>query len=389
MRSILTILCLIFLVAGAAVAQATAPSVFLYDFGKGGGDSTMAAHTLENMIGIGLLNQFPCVDQMNIDGVRALLGLERMKELIGAEPNNDTLKNVGASLGAQYVIVVTATTMPNGQTYVDVVVFDSRTGRAVARRDGPPTSGDALNGLIESLSAQVLKDMAGLLKGKCTPHWSGMVTFKFKYESIEDKAESFPGGDKSTNTRNYHSSWLTEDFIQAMVYSKGSDDQNQAQALVVHRFNHRDEHIVNENEATWCRPKGANSIWKRLGNRESDIGVEQGEAESKETVWVTIDKSSGTYKFSVKYPAVRTKSHREITALGVGCFESKPTSAVSDGEGSPESSAYIIDGTNEVRGTLDPKNPDVLIGTTTTGDETSGIHTIIWNLRLVKPKSSR
>ena len=31
-----------------------------------------------------------------------------------------------------------------------------------------------------------MQDMAGMLKGKCTPHWSGTVTFKYKYETAEE-----------------------------------------------------------------------------------------------------------------------------------------------------------------------------------------------------------
>lgn len=389
MRSTLTMLGLIILLTGMVSAQATAPSIFSYNFGKGGGEAKSAAAGLENMIGKGLLDQFPCVDQMDMDSVMALLDVARQKELLGGEPDNEALRNVGASLGADYIIVVKATTMGNGQTYINVVVLDSRSARTVANRDGPPASGNGLSDLMNSLSKQILQDMGSLLKGKCTPHWSGTVTFKFKYESREEKTEKFPAGDKSQNTRKYLSTWTTENFIQAMLNSRKGEDPNVTKALVVHRYTHRDEHIVNEDEATWCRPKGANSFWKRLTNRESTIGDEQGEATSLETVSVDIDKANGTYKISVKYPAVRTKSHREITATGVGCFETNPKSEVTDDEGSPEAAAYIIDGIDEVWGQIDPKNPDVLSGTKTTGDATSGIHTVTWNLRLVKPKTSR
>lgn len=389
MRSTLKLFGMMILLGGMAAAQNTAPSTFSYSYGKGSQAAKDIAYHLESSIEGKLLKQFPCVDQMDMGGVIALLDLERQKELLGAEPNNDTLKNIGASLGADYIIVVRVTTLPNGQMYINVVVLDSRTARQVANRDGHPASGDAAVDLMETIAEQILTDMAGLLKGKCTPHWSGTVTFKFRYETLEDKTETFPGGDKSVNTRAYHSSWLTENYIEALLSAKGGADQNETKARVVHRYTHRDEHIVNENEAAWCRPKGANSFWKRLSNRESDIGDEQGEATSTETVWVTIDEVNGTYKISVKYPAVKTTSRREITATGVSCFDSKPSSAIADAEGSPESSAYVIDGTKEVRGVLDPKNPDVLSGTTTTGDKTSGIHTVTWNLRLVKPKSSR
>jgi len=182
---------------------------------------------------------------------------------------------------------------------------------------------------------------------------------------------------------------MTENTIQAILTGKGGEDPNKSSATVIHRFKHTDQHIVNENFAAWCRPPNANSYWKRLVNTESEIGTDQGEASSVETVWVTINRSSGTYKISVTYPAVKATSNRSITASGVSCFETKPSSAISTGEPGPDSAEYLKEGREEVTGEFDPKNPDVLSGTTTSGDETNGLYTVKWNLRLVKPKSTK
>lgn len=389
MRPISMTLVLIVFFAIAATAQTTAPSVFTYRYAKNGGEAQTAAVRLETQIGIGLMKQFPCVDQMDLDSVAAILDVERKRQLLTGEANDALIQNIASSLGAKYLIVINAVPMGNGQTFLSVKVLDTVKARSVANRVGTPASGDDLFAAIDSLARQILDDISALLKGSCTPHWSGTVTFDFKYESKEDKTETFPGGDKSANTRSYHSLWRTENLIQAMLNSPAGDDPNQSKAIVVHRFTHRDEHIVNEDLASWCRPKQGNSFWKRLGNKQSEIGDEQGEARSTETIWINIDKTNGTYKISVKYPAVKTKSHREITATGVSCFDAKPSSAVSDGEESPESSAYIVSGIDEIYGELDPKNPDMLVGKKVTGDETGGVLTVTWNLRRVKPRPSR
>lgn len=389
MRTILSGLGLVLVLVGAVAAQVNAPSVFTYTFGQGSGEGKSAASKLENQIGIGLLNQFPCVDQMDFDSAVSILDLERKRQLLTGEPNDDLLQNIASSIGATYLIVIKTIPMGDGKTFVSIKVLDTRTGRAVANRVGDPASGNALLDVVDSLTNQILQDIASLLKGRCTPRWSGTITLEYKYETKEEKTETFPGGDKSKNTRSYISLWRTENFIHAMLNSREGEDPNRAKAVVVHRFTHRDEHIVNENEAAWCRPKAGNSFWKRLSNRQSDIGDEQGEARSNETVWVNIDKTNGTFTISVKYPAVTTTSHREITATGIACFDAKPSSAISNGEGSPESGAYTIEGIEKISGEIDPKNPDVLVGHKTTGDKTSGIHTVTWNLRLLKPKSSR
>ena len=49
------------------------------------------------------------------------------------------------------------------------------------------------------------------------------------------------------------------------------------------------------------RSRGLGDVYKRQ---------DQGEASSVETVWVTINRSNGTYKISVKYPAVKATSKR-------------------------------------------------------------------------------
>ena len=389
MRSILRSIGLILTLAGVVAAQATGSSVFSYSFGKGGSEAKTAAVHLEAWIGKGILDKFPCVDQMDMDSVVAILDNERQRQMLSGDADDAILENVASSIGADYIIVVRGTTMENGKTYLNVVVMDTRTGRAVVRRSGEPASGEALVDVMLGLEKQVLQDISGLFKGKCTPHWSGTITFTYKYETREQKDERFPGGDKGVNTRSYLSTWMTENTIQAILNGKGGEDPNKSSATVIHRFKHTDQHIVNENIATWCRPPNANSYWKRLVNKESEIGTDQGEASSVETVWVTINRSNGTYKISVKYPAVKATSKREITATGVACFDAKPSSAVSTGDAGPGSAEYLKDGNEEVTGEFDPKNPDVLSGTTTTGDDTSGRYTVKWNLRLVKPKSSK
>jgi hypothetical protein len=175
-------------------------------------------------------------------------------------------------------------------------------------------------------------------------------------------------------------------LIEVLLQSEGAEDLRQTKARVVHRYVHRDEHIVTESIAARCRPRGANPFWKIVSNKESTIGDEQGETSSVETVWVNVDRSNGSYTISVKHPVLVTKTHGEITGTGVSCFEATPTSEISNGGGSPESSAYREAQILEIRGEGSPKDLDFLAGKTTTGDPETGEFTLTWNLKLVRPK---
>jgi len=59
--------------------------------------------------------------------------------------------------------------------------------------------------------------------------------------------------------------------------------------------------------------------------------------------------------------------------------------AISSGENSVFASGYMKAG-SDITGKVDPKNPDILAGTLTMGNDDVGIETVKWNLRRVRPK---
>ena len=100
-------------------------------------------------------------------------------------------------------------------------------------------------------------------------------------------------------------------------------------------------------------------------------------------VYIYVEKSSGNYKISVKFPGVVTKRTEESSGVKTGC-EPKSFSEIIDGDGNT-----IEAGSFEVEGQVDPKNPDVLSGKKVSGELSYGQFTWTWNLRLVKPNQKK
>ena len=170
------------------IAQSPPPSIFVYESSQGGTKADGAAARLEMEIFADLFKKYPCMDLMDKQGVEALLAFERMRDLLGVKPDEQLLTQLGGAVGARYVVNINATQMPNGTVYIQVVVLDSTTGKAIVRRDAPPATDQTVVSTIETLKAQALSDMANFLQGKCDEHWTGSISFVYKYDKSDSKS---------------------------------------------------------------------------------------------------------------------------------------------------------------------------------------------------------
>ncbi|MBK6749576.1 MAG: hypothetical protein IPG67_06085 [Acidobacteria bacterium] len=136
MREVLYAIIISILFVGGITAQSAPPSIFVYESSQGGTKAEAAASSLEMQIFDGLFKKYPCMDLADKQGIVAMLGYQRMQELLGtAEPNEELLREPGGAVGARYVVKINATQLPNGTVYLQVLVLDTVTGKAVARRD--------------------------------------------------------------------------------------------------------------------------------------------------------------------------------------------------------------------------------------------------------------
>ena len=94
----------------------------------------------------------------------------------------------------------------------------------------------------------------------------------------------------------------------------------------------------------------------------------------------------GTYLIRLadnRYNLKATYTHEVKEQPVGGCEDPPPFTAITKGENEYPPPLRV----SEIRGTVDPKEPDVLKGTITDGNAEDGVTTVKWDLRRVRPKS--
>lgn len=380
---------LIFLFFGTNFAQSPPPSIFVYESSSGGTKADAAAAGLEGQLFADLFKKYPCMDMMDKQGVEALLNFERMRDLLGAEPNDALLTQLGGAVGARYVVNISATQLPNGTVYIQVVVMDTATGKTIARRDIPPANDQTVNSAIAALKAQILGDMANFLQGKCDEHWTGTISYIYKYTKTAkpdtEPANSTPSPVAQTKfTDNTTAS--DEIYVILRPMTLGSNGLSMPKAQLTRAFEYHDTSSMETRMQVRCRPRGANSYLRWTSERRSDKMDETGSAKSVITASVNVFES-GRYEIRlIQNPEINTKwTSEHFQQSPGGCEDPAPMTATSSGENSVFAGPYKRAG-SDISGQVDPKSPDVLAGSVTIGNKDVGIEKIIWNLRRVRPK---
>ena len=378
-----TVLLSLFLMVGIA-AQNKGSSIMAYAGGNDG-TSRSIAEAIRDDIEIGLLKQFPCVDQMDDDVAAALVGMARWKQLLTGELDEKQLSEIGGAIGARYVMTVRSTSMPNGSTYTKVTVIDSETARIVASRDSPLAKiGDAVNA-AKALVGQVLGDLANILKGRCDKHWVGTISYS-KRKDIS-KSESHVGSSSGQLIPNIKITVSTAEILddsaditlQAMALGSSGDS---TKAQVVQRYHYLKEVVTSETGTTTCREPGRNPYRKEVTGDSKEIRAEDGQNILKVSVNISVSPN-GEYRIKVyKIDPVPTKGKFETSGNLMGCTPN-PFSSIRETTG-VGGVGYL-----DLEGTVDPKKPGELNGKLVKGDLVKGQETWTWNLRLVDPKSKK
>ncbi|MBK7704407.1 MAG: hypothetical protein IPJ30_01200 [Acidobacteria bacterium] len=381
-RLLLNSLLIIAVFACNLLAQNSGSSVMAYSQGAGGSDAEAISRLVRDQILIGL-EKYPCVDQMDENTLGALIGWQRMRDLLGAEANEQKLKELGEAVGARYVIVVKSVNLPTGTVYTNVVVLDTVTGKMVANRENQSTPNDgSKNG--DALAALVLQDLSNLFKGKCDPHWTGTISYSTRQKEEKTASGDAWGGSVGVMEKNAKFTMTTlnelDDTVEAVLRAMTDGVEGQkTMARVAHRYAKRWERNEKQTSEMLCRPRGKPSYLKSTNSNSREFITENGENTQTLPVSIVVFPD-GQYKITVRYPGLTTTQNAGKQGVRDGC-EPRPFDESNPGEGTRLPNGYF-----EIEGKADPKNPNELFGKTVTGNLATKQLTIVWKLKLVTPK---
>ena len=183
-RCILLIIALLLPIVAAAQAsksmfvsvQAKQDSAATAKYGAGKADGI--AGMLEKLIDDALEKKFPCATVLDRNDVGALLGLAKMRELLG-NGDDSALESIGAAVGAGYLVSVSV--QENGDSVsINGAVLDSTKSKgitALSRQTTVSSAGTTTYGSLQQYAQNLVNGISG--GPQCTGYWKGSVSVTF------------------------------------------------------------------------------------------------------------------------------------------------------------------------------------------------------------------
>jgi len=157
---------LVFMLPIAVLAQSGGKSVLIGAQSKADqpGKAQEAASLvtyLEDQIEKQLMSQYPCSKIMDDKGMRAMLQLEKDRELLGSDTSGELTAIAGAA-GARYLVVATVNQSASSD-YMQLTLLDGNTGKAVEKADKNTGTGEAALDGAEALATSFANSLNGTL----------------------------------------------------------------------------------------------------------------------------------------------------------------------------------------------------------------------------------
>ncbi len=372
----------------AISAQTSGKSIMIYNQTKPGSEESAVGNAFEQALIKGLQEKYPCVDWMNEQVMRDAIQKLREKEALTGELDQAALAEIGNQVGADFIIVVKVTTLPNGQTVVSAGVLDfNKGGKRVADRLETAASGDSAYDAARKVADQILADMATPFRGQCEARWTGTITYIEK--TFKNKTEN-----RDLTSINKINVTNSEDFerrieVTLQPIAKGSKtnfftngNTTMTMSRITRNFKNHVESNVTETGEQTCRQRGANPIRKQFRSEDKKIIDEQGENTETLPVEITVFTDTGRFRIRMPTPAIHIKKTEEHSGVRDFCVP-QPFNEPKSSERDDDSSYFDFDGT------FDLQNPDVLVGKKVTGTLETRQYTIEWNLKFVQPDKKK
>ena len=374
----------VMLFAVCAFGQGTGDSVFIINQTTTNNEAGVVADYLAGEIGEGLQDKFPCVDYSSPEDVKAVLDAARDKELLTGELSQEQLANIAGSIGARYIVLVSVTVLPNGQAIVNARLLDTKTTSTLADESETAANAEAAFENAESVAKKLMNAFSGIFKNRCEPHWTGTITYT-RLVQTSTKTENPEGAGtrgrvvRTSETKSKNLSATASIMLQPMTL--GFSGRFSSQARVSQNYRYLEEYAENQAGEIPCREPGRNTFYKKV---TGDIKITQTDSGS-ETYVVTVFirfYEDGRYTIQATGKTIKVTGRIERSGNEAGC---RPTPFSSVRETLRDEGFYYID----LKGQVDPKNPNLLTGKKVEGDVETGQSTWTWSLRLVDPAQKK
>lgn len=365
--------------AAAGLAQGSGDSVFIINQTNTNNSAGVVADYVAGEIGEGLQNQYPCVDYSSPEDVKAVLDAARDKQLLTGDLSQEQLAAIAGAIGARYVVLVSATVLPNGQTIVTARLLDTKTGSTIANESETAANAEAAFGNAESVAKKILQSFSKIFKNRCEPHWTGSISFAQLMQTTT-KAEKTGAKSQSTETKSKNVSATASIALQPMTLGFSGTYSTQARATQSYRY--VDEFSTTQIAEIPCREPGRNTFNKKVSGDFKNIRTETGSGADVITIFIQSAENGNYRIYAGGSKPIKTQVKIEKSGTPADC---RPVPFSSSTENQDTKNFIFID----LKGQVDPKNPDVLTGKIVEGDLETGQKTWTWNLRLVNPNKKR
>jgi hypothetical protein len=360
-------------------AQSSGDSVFIINQTTTNNAAGVVADYLAGEIGEGIQDKFPCVDYSSPEDVKAVLDAARDRELLTGELSQEQLANIAGAIGARYVVLVSVTVLPNGQTSVSARLLDTKTTGTIANESETAANAEAAFDNAESVAKKIMNALSGIFKNRCEPHWTGSINFT---KLIQTSAKTEKTGPKSqtSETKSKNLSATANIVLQPMTL--GFSGKSATQARVTQNYRYIDEFSSTQTAEIPCREPGRNTYFKQVTGDFKNIRTETGSGADVVSVFVTIFEDGRYTIYASGIKPIKTAVKIEKSGTPADC---RPVPFSTSQENEDSKNVVYLD----LKGQVDPKNPNLLTGTKVEGDLETGQSTWTWSLRLVNPKKQK
>lgn len=370
----------VLLFAVCAFGQGTGDSVFIINQTTTNNAAGVVADYLAGEIGKGIQDKFPCVDYSSPENVKAVLDAMRDKQLLTGELSQEQLASIGGAIGARYLVLVSVTVLPNGQTIVSARLLDTKTTTTIADESETAANAEAAFDNAESVTRKILQSFSKIFKNRCEPHWTGSITQTRLVQTATKTEKSGATSQKSETTSKNLSATVT---IVLQPMTLGFSGRSGTQARVTQNYSFIDEYGWTQTTEVPCREPGRNTYLKKITTDFKRTTTENGGGFGVETVFIRFYDDGRYTVYTMVNKPIKTTVKVETSGNDVKNCGTFPFSTVRENEDA-KNFAYI-----SLEGQVDPKNPDVLTGKKVEGDLETGQSTWTWNLRLVNPTQKK